>query len=170
LEVLQTLGQLIALLKEQKSVLEAMLETSWEERRVIMNGESSRLEEIVRRGFGELKKLNAIEKKRAALHPVIAMEYGLPESGVTISAVAERATPSERETLMKLQVELTSLLRRHSDLNKENRELIEAHFEYTEAMLNLMVDSEDPLNNFYGGDGKAPPERKKTTGFFDGRA
>jgi len=37
-------------------------------------------------------------------------------------------------------------------------------------MLELMVGSEDPLNNMYGGDGKAAPDRKKATGFYDGHA
>jgi len=33
-----------------------------------------------------------------------------------------------------------------------------------------MVGSEDPLNNMYGGDGKAAADRKKSTGFYDGHA
>jgi hypothetical protein len=37
-------------------------------------------------------------------------------------------------------------------------------------MLELMVDSEDPLNNMYGGDGKATADRKKATGFYSGHA
>jgi len=32
------------------------------------------------------------------------------------------------------------------------------------------VDSEDPLNNFYSGDGKATLNKKKSTGFFDKHA
>jgi hypothetical protein len=52
----------------------------------------------------------------------------------------------------------------------ENRELIKTHMEYSEAVLELLVDSEDPLNNFYGMDGKAAPDKKKTTGFFDKQA
>jgi flagellar biosynthesis/type III secretory pathway chaperone len=95
---------------------------------------------------------------------------GLPENEMTVSAIAERAEPDERKAIRQLQVELTDLISRHTDLNNENRELIKTHLEYSEAMLDVMVGSEDPLNNFYGGDGKHTPERKKTTGFFDGHA
>ena len=166
-----TLESVYNLLLEQKSVLETMLEMSREERRIIISGEASLLEEIVRREIRALSKLNAIEKKRAALHPAVSAEIGLPEEKITISAIAQLAEPEEREALKELQTELTALLKQHAELNKENKELIEAHFEYTEAVLDLVVDFEDPLNNFYGGDGKTTAqERKKTTGFFDGHA
>ena len=166
----QTLGDLYNLLLEQKQLLENLLGLSREERRIIISGEASKLEEVVVKEMRELSKLNAIEKKRLALHPAIAGELGLTEDELTVSEVARRADPDERTALKNIQVELTALLKQHKDLNKENRELIEAHFEYTDAVLDLIVDFEDPLNNFYGEDGKTASDRKKTTGFFDGRA
>jgi len=166
----QVLEDLCALLEEQKHVLERMLELSTEERRFIMNGESSMLEDIVRQELRELSKLGGIEKKRIALHKAITLEFGLPEQNITVSAIAKRAQPDERERITELQKELTEIIGKHTALNMENRELIKAHLEYSETMLELMVDSEDPLNNFYGGDGKSAADRKKTTGFFDGHA
>ena len=166
----QTLEDLYSLLLEQKQLLEILLDLSREERRIIISGEAPKLEEVVIKEMRELSKLNAIEKKRLALHPAIAGELGLTENDLTVSAIAEHTEPDERVLLKNIQVELTSLLKQHKDLNMENRELIEAHFEYTEAVMDLIVDYEDPLNNFYGEDGKAPADRKKTTGFFDGHA
>lgn len=166
----QSLEDLRDLLTEQKSVLESMLELSQEERRIIISGEAGLLEDVIRREFRELSKLGAIEKKRTALHKTLAAELDLPESDITVSAIAGRAEPDERAAIKELQKELTSLISRHTELNMENRELIKAHIEYSESMLDLMVDSEDPLNNFYGGDGKAAQDRKKSTGFFDGHA
>jgi flagellar biosynthesis/type III secretory pathway chaperone len=165
-----SLRELLTLLHEQKRVLETLLELSREERQVIVDGEAGKLENIVRLELRELSKLGAIEKKRAALHKTISVEFNLPEGDVTVSAIAERAEPKGRENIKKLQTELTDLIGKHTTMNMENRELIKAHLEYSEAMLELMVDTEDPLNNFYGGDGKAAPERKRTTGFFDSHA
>jgi len=164
------LTDLCDLLDEQKTALETMLELSQEERGIIISGDAERLEDIVRRQFKELSKLNAIEKKRVAMHKDISAEFGITPQEVTVSAIAERAAPDERESIVRLQTELTRLLTQHTDMNMENRELIKAHIEYSDAILNLMVDSEDPLNNFYEGDGKAAPEKKKATGFFDGHA
>ena len=159
-----------ALLLEQKAVLESLLAMSKEERQVIVDGEPDKLETIVRQELRELSKLGQIEKKRAALHKTIAAEFGLPVQDLTVTAIAQRATPEERDAIVKLQKELTDIISQHTALNMENRELIKAHIEYSETMMELMVDPEDPLNNFYGGDGKAAPDRKKTTGFYDGHA
>ena len=166
----RVLVELCELLCEQRNVLENMLELSQEERRIIIAGESDKLENIVRQGLRELSKLGAVEKKRMALHKSIASEFKLAEDELSVSAIAERALPEEREVIVRMQEELTSLIDEHTGLNNENRELIKAHIEYSETMLELMVGVEDPLNNFYGGDGKAAPDRKKTTGFFDGKA
>lgn len=166
----QALEDLYGLLLEQKALLEILLELSREERRIIISGEASKLEGVVISEMRELAKLNAIEKKRLALHPTLAAELNLTENDLTVSDIAEHAEPDERVILKNMQVELTTLLKQHKDLNIENRELIEAHFEYTDAILDLIVDFEDPLNNFYGEDGKTTADRKKTTGFFDGRA
>jgi len=165
----QTLSDLCILLQEQKEVLGNMLELAKEERQIIVGGESDKLENVIRLELKELNKLGAIEKKRLALHSLIAAELAL-EGDITVSKIAEKAEPGEREAIKKLQNDLMPLINEHAAINKENRELIEAHMEYSNTMLELMVDSEDPLNNMYGGDGKAAPDRKKTTGLYDGHA
>ena len=165
-----TLADLHDLLREQKEVLGNMLALAKEERQIIINGESDKLENVIRLELKELNKLGAVEKKRLALHKVIAAELGLPDDDITVSKIAEKAQPDEREAIEELQVELMALIEEHSAVNMENRELIKAHLEYSETMLELMVGSEDPLNNMYGGDGKASPDRKKSTGFYDGHA
>ena len=166
----QVLRELCELLGEQKSLLEGMLRLSQEERRVIISGEAEQLEGVVRQELRELSKLGAIEKKPMALHNAIAAELGLSAQDINVSAIAGHSSPDEQAAIKKLQAELTDLITQHTALNKENRELINAHIEYSDMMLNLMVDSEDPLNNFYGCDGKASAEKKKATGFFDSRA
>ena len=166
----KVISELYALLLEQKQLLENMLELASEERCIIIDGKQEQLEDIVRLELRELSKLAAVEKKRTALHKEISSEFGLPENELTVSAIAKLAEPDEREAIVRLQIELTTLIERHTELNKENRALIKAHIEYSETMLELMVGAEDPLNNFYGDDGKAAQEKKKTTGFFDGHA
>jgi len=158
------------LLTDQKSVLESLLEMALEERQIIINGESSMLEDVVRRELRELSKLGALEKKRATLNREITEELRLHDQELTVTVIAERAEPDEREVIVELQKELTALISKHTALNMENRELVKAHMEYSETMLDIMVGVEDPLNNFYGGDGKAALEKRKTMGLFDGHA
>jgi len=166
----ESITDLCTLLEEQKCVLGRMLELAKEERQVIINGESDKLEDVVRLEFKELNKLGAIEKKRLALHKLIAAEMGLSDENITVSIIAEVAEPDECEQIRKLQAELMPLIEQHAAVNSENRELIKSHLEYSETMLELMVGSEDPLNNMYGGDGKSTTDRKKSTGFYSGHA
>jgi len=166
----QTLSDLCILLQEQKEVLEGMLALAKEEQQIIINGQSDKLEDVIRLELRQLNKLGAIEKKRLSLHKTIAVELSLPDDEITVSKIAESAQPDECEAIRKLQTELMPLIEEHAAVNMENRELIKAHVEYSETILDLMVGTEDPLNNMYGGDGKAAPDRKKTTGFYDGHA
>ena len=165
----QSIGELCGLLNEQKTVLEAMLDLARKERSIIVSGEAEFLEDIVRREFRELSKLGAIEKKRLKMHADLSKEFGLPEKEITVSAIAGLVNPDEHNILVGLQAELRALVDEHAAVNKENRELIDAHMEYTEMVMNLMIGSEDPLNNFYGGDGRAVQDSKRATAFFDGR-
>ena len=166
----ESITDLCTLLEEQKSVLGRMLELAKEERQIIIKGESEKLESVIRLELKELNKLGAIEKKRLALHKIIAAQIGLPDENITVSNIAEKAEPDESEAIKKLQTELMPIIEEHAAVNSENRELIKSHLEYSETMLELMVGSEDPLNNMYGGDGKAAADRKKATGFYDGHA
>jgi len=164
------LVDLCTLLQEQKEVLGNMLELAKEERQIIVSGEAEKLENVIRLELKELNKLGAIEKKRLALHGVIAAELGLPSDEITVSNIAGKAEPDERDAIRKLQTELMPIIEEHTAVNMENRELIKAHMEYSETILELMVDYEDPLNNMYGGDGKATPDKMKAKGLYDGHA
>jgi len=167
----ETLADLCTLLQEQKEILTIMLTLSKEERQIIINGKSEKLEGIIRDELRELNKLGAIEKQRLELHKVIARELRIPlDEEITVTIITENAEPDERDAIRKVQMDLTSLIKEHTAVNMENRELIKAHIEYSETMLELIVGSEDPLNNIYGEDGKAIFDRKKATGFYDGHA
>jgi len=164
----QSLTDLCAILQEQKAVLKNMLELAKEERQIIISGESDKLEDIIRLELKELNKLGAIEKRRTELNLALCYEMNIPEKELTVTKIAEKAQPDESAAIKKLQEELTPLIAEHTAVNKENRQLIESHIEYSQTMLELMVGVEDPLNNMYGGDGKSTPDKMKAKGLFDG--
>ncbi|MCL2627841.1 MAG: flagellar protein FlgN [Oscillospiraceae bacterium] len=147
-----------------------MLELAKEERQIIISGESDKLENVIRLELKELNKLGAIEKRRTQLNAQIASEMDIPEAELTVTAIAEKAQPEEKAAIRKLQGELTPLIEEHTAVNKENRQLIESHIEYSQTMLELMVGVEDPLNNMYGGDGRSTQDDRKRKGLFDGHA
>jgi flagellar biosynthesis/type III secretory pathway chaperone len=166
----QVLVELCDLLNEQKDILNRLLELAQEEQRILIGGESDKLEAVVRLELKELSKLNAAEKKRTTLNKTIATELGLTEGNISITEIGAKVEPAEKELLIKIQKELLVLIEEHAILNSQNRDLINSHMEYSNAMLDMLSEPEDPLNNFYGDDGKATIDKKKSSGFYSGHA
>ena len=166
----QVLIELCDLLNNQKDILNKLLELSLEEQQILIKGQSDKLEAVVRLELKELSKLGACERKRVKLCETIATELGLQSEDITISKIAENVTNEEKEVLVKLQTELLSLAGKHTELNSQNRELVNSHMEYSNAIIELMTEPDDPLNNFYGDDGRETSNRKKSTGFYSGHA
>jgi len=166
----QTILDLCGILQDEKTIIADLLELAKEEREIIIAGESTKLEDIIRLQIKQINKLGALEKKRTEINKRISIEIGIPETAITITAILESATQNEKVRLAPLQKQLTTMVEQHATINAENRELIKSHLEYSETMLELMAGAEDPLNNMYGGDGKAAVERRKSTGFIDGHA
>jgi len=166
----QTILDLCGILQDEKTIVADLLELAKEEREIIIAGESTKLEDIIRLQIKQINKLGALEKKRTVINKSISGETGIPETAITITAILESANPNERAKLIPLQKQLTTMVEQHATINAENRELIKSHLEYSETMLELMAGAEDPLNNMYGGDGRAAAERRKSTGFVDGHA
>jgi len=166
----QSLADLYDVLEEQKTVLANMLELALQERQILINSESDKLENVIRLELKELSKLGAIEKKRAELSKKIAAELSLDPSDLSITKITEALHPNECVEILEIQKELIKLLDEHTTVNKENRQLIEAHVEYSQMMMEMMVGVEDPLNNMYSGDGRSAESKKRATGLYDGHA
>jgi flagellar biosynthesis/type III secretory pathway chaperone len=155
------------LLTELLSALDDILRLSREKRRCIIENDTIGLETVVSLEVRALNKIRAYEKKRVAFMPELAAFLELPARKINVTTLTEKASPQDSEALDKLRNEIKLRYAEIKKLNEESKSLIEAHLEYTETMMNLMVDSEDPLNNFYSGDGTADTDKKKMTGFFD---
>lgn len=163
----QELKAMHDLLLEQKSVQRQLLELSYEKNQVIIRGDTERLSEITGLEQRGVVKLRNLSKKHAKLLPALAGLLEIPENEINLSRILEKATAQEYEAFFLLQRELSGLYSSQLEINKLNAELLETHLEYTDNMLGALVGDEDPLNNFYGVDGRADSERKKSTGFFD---
>jgi flagellar biosynthesis/type III secretory pathway chaperone len=164
------LTDLCVILGEQKEALTTMLKLAKEERDVLVSGESEKLEAIIRLELKEISRLGAIEKTRVESCFRLAEALNIPTENITVTKIAEAANPDEREEITKIQKELMDIIDEHAKVNKENRQLIATHIEYSQTMLELMVGVEDPLNNMYGGDGKSTSDIKRSTGLYDGHA
>lgn len=156
------------LLLEQKSVQEQLLEFAAEKRQVIIDNNTDRLNEIVASEYKLLSKMNNIEKRRASAIAEASVKTGVPEESMTVSELARHAGDEMSDKLEGIRDELSGLIKRLRDSNELNRDLIKAQLEYTDIMLNLYGGGNDPINNFYGTDGRASSaDIGKGAGLFD---
>lgn len=163
----QELKAIYELLLEQKDVQRQLLDLSYEKRQVIISGNTERLSEITGLEQRWVTKLKNLDRRNSKLLPTLAALLDIPESEINLSRILEKVTAREHEPLFLLQKELLGLLDSQLEINKLNSELLNTHLEYTENMLGILVGDEDPLNNFYGVDGRPDSERRKATGFID---
>lgn len=159
--------ELQKLLMEQRVVLQELLELSYEKRQIVIGGDVERLSEItsgLQRGVAKLRNL---ERKQTKLLPGIAKLLKISADKLSLSGILPLVAADEREALSALRDDLIDLASSQVEINKINRELIETHLEYADAVIDAMLGEEDPINNFYESDGQSSPDKKKATGFFD---
>ena len=161
---------LIEALNKQKEIYQDLLDLSYEKQKVIIGNDTQRLNEIVQEEIKFLSFINKAEGNRLESVAACAADYGLESKEMTLSHLIELAENAQKEELRRLKQELGSLFTRQGELNKVNQKLLETHLEYTETMINVLLSSEDPLNNFYSEDGSAEKGKKQKSGLFDQQA
>lgn len=142
-------------LAEQAAVLEALLALSREKRGAVLQNDTERLTEIVGGESRALSRMAKAEKRWAAVLPPAWEALGLTGEPVTLRVLIEHAEGEQRARLSSLHGEISATLDALKAQNTENGQLVEAQLAYTDMMLGLLGGSADPLNNFYGTDGRA---------------
>lgn len=161
---------LLVAMEEMCRVYRDMNSLSAEKQQVIMRGDTTRLEEIVRQELRLVHESAGLDKKREQAAAQLALEAGIgKDEQINITRLAALGGDGG-DRLAALGKELASLLSGQKKLNEASRNLLEAHIEYADVMLNLMVGPEDPLNNIYGAQGTGEKERRQSPGLFDRQA
>ena len=164
----ETLTATLALLEEQRLVQERLLALSEEKQQVILRNDTERLREIVAEEYQLLGRMKTIEKRRLSQAEAFARETGVPVEDVTVSLLSDHAEGEDRKHLLGLQAALLKLLTELRRLNELNHGLLETQLQYTGLMLSAIGDTADPLNNFYGTDGKSSSaDIRSGSGLFD---
>jgi flagellar biosynthesis/type III secretory pathway chaperone len=158
---------LVSLLDMQMNVNRQLLKLAEEQRQSIIKNEVDKLDSLVRRQSAQLRQLNALEKKRLAAVVCLQTALNLPDQPCSLSELLPYAPPKERQNLEKLLEEFADLLHKLKEANNTNKLLLQTNIELNDLMLNLLADNVDPLNNFYGEDGKAAGEGPSGPSIFD---
>lgn len=155
-------------LAELEQHYSALLSLAREKRDVVVKNDTVRLTEITEQESILLSQAKLAERRRVIAVTEVAPLLGKSAEEITLSELAENADSPAREKLLELKAALGDAMQQLKLQNDENRGLVEAQLTYTEMMLNVIGGSSDPLNNFYGVDGKsAEAEITRGTSLFD---
>lgn len=160
--------EMYSFLLELKQVQKKLLDLSYNKRNAAYENNIEKLNEIVVQEMKYLSELKSLDGKREKLQKKLSGLMMIPESEITVSTLINRAGRSMKERFTIIQKELNGMQMAQKEINAQNKELLETQLDYTNAMLNIIVDSEDPLNNYYDEEGKASDKKnKKSIGLFD---
>ncbi|MCL1975863.1 MAG: flagellar protein FlgN [Firmicutes bacterium] len=161
------LEPLLSLLNMQMNINRQLLVLAKEQQQSIINNETDKLDDAVRRQFGELKQLTILEKKRLAAVTAIQADLGIPSKALTLNELIPYAQPYQQILLQNLLGEFTDLLNELKEINNTNKLLLQTGIELNDLMLSLLTDNVDPLNNLYCGDGSEAKEGPVEPSLFD---
>lgn len=164
----ETIESVCQLLTQQQQVQESLLELAREKQRVVIENDTERLTEIISGEYRLLSRMNNIEKRRVLIMAEACAETGKAAQEITVSDLIELADAEQKLRLGQIQRSLSGALKRLKEQNDTNRTLLEAQLEYTDAMLSFIGGAGDPINNFYGTDGKSSEaDVIRGSGLFD---
>lgn len=162
-----TFAGLINALEELLDVHGRLLALSEEKSRAILERDTDALNAVVQQEMRLMQQSNAAEKRRGDIAAELGRLLVIPAKAVTLSSLAKAAPPAEGLRLTELGRELTQLLTAQKETNARVRNMLDAHIEYSDMMLNLMVGPEDPLNNLYSAGGVEKKDMRQSPGLFD---
>jgi flagellar biosynthesis/type III secretory pathway chaperone len=123
--------------------------------------------------------VSTAQKQADILRLLIEISYD-KRLAITRDNIDELRACTERELTLvgKLNVltkgnevptdEVIALARELKQRNSMNDDLISTHLEFVNTMIALLTPDNDPLNNYYGGDGKSvEPGSAKMPGMLD---
>ena len=157
-------------LEAQKKINDELLALAHQKRQAVMKNDVDTINEIVQKEMALLSQLTGTEKKRVELTEKLADIFGCPVYDLTIGDIAEMAEGNVKEQLLRLKIELRSVLNALLEINSMNKDLLKTQMDHVEVMLNVIVGDEDPIGNNYDDSGKNEFKRKQSSGLIDKQA
>lgn len=158
---------LLDIMRETESDQEELLQLALQKRPAILGNKTEELNEIVSREYRLLSQMKNTEKRRAAVVSETAVEAGVPVEELTLFALAERLPETVAAELGAVRDSILKVADLLKTENAINGSLLETQLSYTGMMLDLFGSTEDPINNFYGSDGKSSGPEVKRNNIFD---
>jgi flagellar biosynthesis/type III secretory pathway chaperone len=154
------------LMEKQRKNYEKFLELLRKKERIIISGDTKKLQKIVKEEEKAVHELEKMELKRIeAVSACVAGQGGR----VTLKAVLDEAPAEEKDGLEKAAVGLMESLNAVAVSNRSNAELIKEAMNFVDYNVNLL-SSDRTIDNLYEGSGRMKGVEPKVRGIINKEA
>lgn len=163
--------ELIETLRSEKKAYEEMLPVAEKKTQAIISNDLQQLQKITDIEQETIGRVSGLEQKRAEVIANIAVVLNRDATGLTLPVLIgllERQ-PKEQGELARLHKEMTELLKRLSEVNGHNRNLIEQSLEMISYNMNLIQSARMVPGNNYTRNAGQWDMTASQTGMFDAK-
>lgn len=163
--------ELIATLRQEQEAYQELLPIVETKTQAIIDNDLQKVQSITELEQSAIGKISGLERKRAEIMQNISVVLNKKNSELTLPKLIRMLDrqPQEQEALEIIHKELTRLLKRLSEVNGHNRNLIEQSLEMISYNMNLLQSTRIVPGNNYTRNAGQWDMTASQTGMFDAK-
>ncbi|MHB1313898.1 MAG: flagellar protein FlgN [Christensenellales bacterium] len=135
----QLIQTLLAVMTDEKSIYQNLLELSNRKKDIIMQNLLTELNTILRQETALVNRIKKLEKERAISLEEIATKQGVAGRLLSMDEILALAGGNQRDQLAELKNEFSRIVTKLTDSNELNRKLIYTQLEYTSFCISVLL-------------------------------
>ena len=163
--------ELIATLRKEQEAYQELLPVVEKKTQAIIANDLKQVQEITEFEQSAIGKISGLEQKRAEIMNNIGVVLNKKVPDLTLPNLIQLLDrqPQEQQTLAEIHTELKALLKRLSEVNGHNRNLIEQSLEMISYNMNLLQSTRIVPGNNYTRNAGQWDMTASQTGMFDAK-
>jgi len=163
--------ELIATLREEKKAYQKLLPVVEKKTQAIIANDLKQVQDITETEQSAIGKISSLEQKRTEIMNNIGVVLNKKVPDLTLPNLIKLLDrqPQEQQALAEIHKELTALLKRLSEVNGHNRNLIEQSLEMISYNMNLLQSTRIVPGNNYTRKAGQWDMTASQTGMFDAK-
>ena len=163
--------ELIATLRQEQAAYQELLPVVEQKTRAIIANDLKQVQEITEFEQSAIGKISGLEQKRTEIMKNISVVLNKKVPDLTLPNLIKLLDrqPQEQQTLKEIHKELTELLKRLSEVNGHNKNLIEQSLEMISYNMNLLQSTRIVPGNNYTRNAGQWDMTASQTGMFDAK-
>lgn len=160
----ELIKNLFKVMEEELKLYKYIHEVATLKTKVIVEGKTKKLEEIMKIEQAFILKIGKLESLREKIVISLAVQFGMNSEDINITKLLEKFDNQTAGKVNLLKQGILKTVGQLKNTNEVNSKLIKNSLEYIDFSINMLTDTNDGSNN-YGNTGTVADKTKKT--YFD---